>query len=244
MGFNNGQSAHSTTPRSDEELLIWVKNFSGVIERAACGSDQVIPPAADLGFTPEEAEALVSLATEFGRSMEVASDSDTRTHDTIAIKDFARDRAVQSVRTHKARIKADQRIPPEVKVMLGIRLPAASKPRVPAPTTSPILTVTMGGPGYHVLRYADQLRPDSKAKPPGVLHLQLYMAFGPPGSEPVTNPGDARMIFSQNVTKTPFKVYFTAEQNARMVTYMGRWSTRTGLTGPWSPPVAMTATGA
>lgn len=243
MGSTNGQSFTPPTPRSDEELLIWVRSFSEAIERAEQGAATGIPPAAELGFTPEEAQALVALATEFGRSMEVASNIDTRSRDTIATKDFARDRAVQSVRTHKARIKADQRIPPEVKVMLGIRLSAASKPRIEAPTTAPLLHVAMGGPGFHLLRYADELTPDSKAKPHGVLHMQLYMAFGPPGSPPVTDPGDTRMVFTQNVTKTPFKVHFTAEQNAKMVTYMARWSTRTGLTGPWSQPVAMTAMG-
>jgi DNA primase len=67
------------------------------------------------------------------------------------------------------------------------------------------------------------------------MHLQLYVAIG---QSLVSDPAQA--TFRELVTRTPFEVFHDARDNGRMATYFARWSTRTGLTGPWSIPVGMT----
>lgn len=41
-------------------------------------------------------------------------------------------------------------------------------------------------------------------------------------------------------TKQPFELSFGPEHLGRQITLYGRWATRTGLCGPWSPPLVMT----
>jgi hypothetical protein len=87
--------------------------------------------------------------------------------------------------------------------------------------------------GTHTIRYFDANTPDSSAKPRGVVAMQLFVRIGP---GPARDPASAK--FYASVTRQPFAVKFKAADNGKTATYFARWTTRTGLVGPWSPPVS------
>lgn len=99
----------------------------------------------------------------------------------------------------------------------------------------PLLTVLADLDGYHALRVADSRTPDLNRKPDDVQHLMLYVAVG---KEVVHDP--ALATFRLHTGKFKFDVHHEPADNCKQATYFGRWSTRTGLLGPWSLPVSMT----
>lgn len=221
--------------RSDHDQLFWTQAFIAFIRDGEAAS------AVDLGFTPQEVERLTGLAATFDAMYLAASNRAIRTGDDVARKDAARDQAMAEFRKHANRIKADPRIPPEIKICLGIKPPEATqRGRVPAPTTAPLISIIGGLPGEgHLIRLADSLTPDSRRKPHGVQHMQLFMALTRVGGPEIVDPADPAVRFIRNQREMKFTMPFTREQLGMIATYFGRWETRTCLLGPWSLPASM-----
>ncbi len=223
--------AVSYIPNPDPEALIWLEAFADAVKRKAQA----------LGVDPPMIETFGGLVRDFHHKLDVASSPDTRTSPAITAKIVARNAAVLAVKPIVKVIRANPGITPVDLLELGLPAPkggAGERRKVlPAPATAPILSVAVGGAvnGSHRLRFADERTPDSHRKPDGVLHLQLYVAVD---KELVSNP--ARASFHGLVTRSPFDVQHDPADNGKTATYFGRWSTRTGLTGPWSIPVGMT----
>jgi hypothetical protein len=74
-----------------------------------------------------------------------------------------------------------------------------------------------------------------RAKPEGVIQLELRRTVET-GANP--DPGAAGPVGV--FTKQPVMVEQDPADAGKTATYFGRWVTRTGLTGPWSLPIAMT----
>jgi hypothetical protein len=226
-------SSVSTTgfsmPRTDAELSVWFHNFAAIIAED--------PAAARVAV--DEAAELAALADAYNKALNLALAPDTRTANTIALKDAARDKADRAFRRVRNRIRTDDRVTDALKLELGIR-PAekAARRRLPAPTTAPLLTLVSAVHGAHILRYADSATPDCSRKPHGVQQLQLFMAVG---DREAASPDEASYLAA--FTRSPFEVECDDAHDGLMATYFGRWCTRTALVGPWSAPVSMTIIG-
>lgn len=221
--------AVSYIPNPDPEALAWLENFSSTAE---------IKPTA-FGIDPRDVASLAGLIRDFREKLEVAGCPETRTSPAITAKIIARNAAVQAVKRLVKAIKAHPLTIDEDLRNFGLPLPHERRKVVPAPQTAPILTVrgAAGVNGSHRLTFADSLTPESRRKPDGVMHLQLYVAVGP---ALVNDPVGGRAAFHSLITRSPFDVHHDPADSGKMATYFGRWSTRTGLTGPWSIPVGMT----
>lgn len=194
--------------------------------------------SAVIGVPVHEVERLSALAAQFDRALAAATSPATRTHDTIVLKDAAREQAKAAFRACLGQIKANPAVSVEVKLALGMK---ATDPKlggkrrpIPAPTTAPLLTVARCTPGVHHMTYADSRTPHSRSKPHPSMSLHLYVVVHAPGAPP-PGPDTLGARHVGPITKTPFKVEFKdPSQNGMQATYYGRWCTRTGLTGPWS----------
>ena len=221
--MGSGSRNGSWWPRTDEGLRLFVRNFS-----ATLSAD---PPAA--GATREEAAELAALAAAYEAAFAKAADRNRRTSLDVAHKDAARDRAAAAFRKVAARIRADGRVPVPLKVALGLPAPTdGRRPRVPAPTTAPILHESSIGLDVHRLRYVDSVLCDTRRKPPGVAQIMLFAALAP---QRVLDPAAAAFVGS--FTRNPIHLRYEPCQGFLLASYFARWSTRTGLLGPWSAPV-------
>jgi hypothetical protein len=212
-------------PNPDPEAMIWLQNFASKIE-IKHGS---------LGIPPDDAASLAGLVRDFEQKLAVATSPATRTSPAVTEKTLARNAATKAVRPIVKLVRAQPSITDEDLLTLGLPLPVERREAVPAPRTAPILMIRGSVDGFHMLNYADSETPFSRRKPDDVMHLQLYLAVG---KGLVTLPGDA--AFHSLITRTPFKIQHNPADNGKTATYFGRWSTRTGLTGPWSLPEGMT----
>jgi hypothetical protein len=130
-------------------------------------------------------------------------------------------------------IKRNRGISNAAKLSLGLNLLRPARLAVPAPSTSPILSVIGATPGVHTIRFADEDTPNARAKPAGAIAMQLFRAVG---ERAASDPRQA--TYYASVTRQPFAVTFDHADNGKVATYFARWITRTGLVGPWSRAVS------
>jgi len=222
-------------PASDHDAAMWMEQFAAGVEAKS----------AALGLHPAAASEALALVRDFSAKLAIAFNAETKTGPNITAKTAARNAATAAIAQIVKRLKSNPALRPADLIDLG--LPAPRKRlahRVEAPRTAPILEVIANLDGAHKLTYADSRTPTSSKKPDGVMQLLLYKAISPPGVTPAhagiqsaagaNDPPHA--AFLRGVSRSPFTVDHKPEENGMIATYFGRWTTRSGLTGPWSSP--------
>lgn len=210
-------------PQQDEALRSWANNFAALITAAP----------ATYGLTAPDAVTIQAVADAYDAALTIAVNPSTRTAPTVAAKDSARAALLDTCRPYAQNVRANLGVTNEDKLALGLNLIVTTRTPIPAPDSNPLLSVIGATQGVHTIRFADANTPDSRSKPFGAIALQLFINVG---VAPVTDPDTA--VFYASVTRQPFGVQFTSGDNGKVATYFGRWITRTGLVGPWSPPVS------
>lgn len=210
-------------PQPDAAFAAWLANFSAKLTFA---------PAA-FGKTAGDAIAVAAQAAAFAAALISAVAPATRTSATVAAKDAARALAEAVVRPVATDISRSLIVTPANKATIGVTIPDPSRSPVAAPTTAPVLSIRAMIAGQLTLDYRDATDPTARAKPAGVVALQLFAAFG---TLPATDA--SQLAFVAQVTKTP-TLLSTAGQAGKIVSLAGRWVTRSGnggvaQVGPWS----------
>lgn len=214
----------SYIPSTDAGLAAWSANFEAI----------VAVDYAALGLTGGQASAVTAADTAYQAAYTLAVDPGTRTPVTVAAKDSAKFALLGTVRPVAIQVRNNPAVSDATKVSLGLTVPALVPTPIPAPTTVPTLAVLAATPGVHKIDSRDDSTPTSKAKPPGALQLQLWVAYG---TAPAPDPTTAE--FLGVFTKSPFFVSLPVAQTGKVATYFGRWVTRRGLLGPWSGGASM-----
>jgi hypothetical protein len=217
--------SESYIPATDWAFKSWLQNFSSLIS-ASPGK---------YGLSAADATIIADHYTAFADAFDTVQAPTTRNATTIGQKDAQRAAAVASVRVYARTIKANQGVDNEDKLALGIHVDDPTPTPIPQPTTAPLLTIVAAFSGQHEIRYADETTPTSRAKPHGVIQLELRRTV-----ETGANPDPDAALPVGLFTKQPVVVAQDPVDAGMTATYFGRWVTRTGLTGPWSLPVAMT----
>ena len=210
-------------PRNDEGFRSFLVNFSNLISENP----------AMYGLGQSDADIIAGHKQAYSELFELCQSAKTRTSGVIAQKDAARASAVAACRLYGQMIKGSPAVDNQAKIELGLRVDATRTP-IPAPESAPVLTLKGVKSGEHVLTYADENTPESKAKPPGASNIEIYRYVG---AQATADPEQATFVgaFSRN----PIKQSFSAAEANRTVTYFARWRTARGLVGPWSAPIAM-----
>lgn len=211
-------------PAQDTLFASWLANFDALLTAN--------PPL--YGLTPGDAAAVAATAADFATAYALAIGGTTRGTFTIAAKDTQRTTTEAIVRPYAQAIANNAGVASADKVAIGVNPRNTPPSPVTAPTTSPFLTVVSAIQLTHTLRYRDELAsPTVKAKPYGVLQLQL---FATASATPIVDP--AALDFIGGFTKSPLLVEWQAGDANKVAYYAARWVTRTGLVGPWSPIVS------
>lgn len=211
-------------PAADADFDNWLVNFDTLL---------TADPTA-YGETGGTAAAVAAVTATWVAAFALATDPSTRTSPTVAAKDAARYTAEQTVRPVAIRIRNNSAVTNAQRVDLGITVPKVVPTPIPAPTSAAALALTNATPLVHLLQYSDTILPDGKAKPYGVIGLEIFRSIG---VVPATDP--AQCTYYGTATKSPFRSTFASDDRGKICTYFGRWTTRSGpggmsQSGPWS----------
>lgn len=214
----------SYIPAPDSLFALWLDNFSTLLTASPT----------TYGLVAGDATAVAGVNTPFQAAYLLAINPATRTSGTIADKDAARAAAEALVRPLAVRIIRNPSVLNIDRVNIGVTVPSTVPSPIPAPVTQPTLILTSAAPLLHNLQFRDATTPLLKAKPFGVVSLNLYAQVGTSaGIDP-----DAA-TFLKSVNKTPFQVEWASLNRGKHATYWARWTTRSGPAGqpqlgPWS----------
>ncbi len=143
-------------------------------------------------------------------------------------KDENRAALTASIRPLVRRLQASAIVSDAEKASLGITVAQGPTPIGP-PTTSPICTIECGNRLQQSLRFVDSATPTRKAKPAGVLGVEIWNKVGttPPASE-------SELRFVAVDTNAPYVLNFDAADGGKTNYVWMRWISPTGERGPWS----------
>jgi hypothetical protein len=209
----------SYIPARDGDLDTWATTFSAAITAAP----------ATYGLVAGDAAAIAAVYATWHVAYLLASNHATRTKPNVLAKDQARKNMLDLVRVYSMQIKMNAGVAPEAKTAIGLHTNDLDPTPIPAPSTSPILTIIGATPLQHTLRFADQDTPAKRAKPPGAIAIELRCQVA------TTQPTDPTAMPTVLISGRSLMAVTHIEANlGKLAWYVGRWVTRTGLTGPWS----------
>lgn len=206
-------------PARDADYRTWLNNFAATVNA----------DPTSYGLTSAEAAYIQSLADLYSDAYSIATNPSTRTPVTVQAKDSTRASTEASVRTFAFRIIANPSVPPAALIAAGLNPRNFTPSPIPAPSTQPLLNILRLAHLVSELGYADSTTPSHKKKPAGATALQLVGG----AAATTTSPDNAPTI--RMVTRTPFQIIWSSPGPVRL---WGRWTTRRGLTGPWSDELA------
>ncbi|MCC6322087.1 MAG: hypothetical protein IT438_11710 [Phycisphaerales bacterium] len=143
-------------------------------------------------------------------------------------KDEARAACTAAIRPLVRRLQASPSVSNAEREALGITVAATPGP-IGAPTTAPIVSIECGNRLQHTLRFVDSASPTRKAKPAGVLGVEIWSKVG---TTPPAGEGELRFVAID--TDAPFVLNYTSEDGNKNAYYWLRWVNPTGERGPWS----------
>lgn len=111
---------------------------------------------------------------------------------------------------------------------LGITVRQEPTPIGP-PTTAPLVAIECGARLQQTLRFVDEATPTRKAKPAGVMGVEIWNKVG---TTPPANENELRFVAVD--TNSPYTLNFTAEDGGKTNYVWMRWVSPTGERGPWS----------
>jgi len=142
-------------------------------------------------------------------------------------KDEARAAYVAVIRPLVRRLQASAVVSDAEKASLGITVAQTPAPIGP-PTTAPICTIECGNRLQQTLRFNDSATPTRKAKPQGVIGVEIWNKVG---STPPSGEADLRFVAVD--TSSPYVMSFDSADGGKTNYVWMRWVSPTGERGPW-----------
>jgi hypothetical protein len=206
-------------PPKDADLDTWAQNFATLITST---------PTA-YGLVAGQATTFTGLKGTFSTALAAASDPLTRTKPSVATKDTARAALVSNARQLAAIVQGFPSITPTQLAGLGLTVRQTVPTPIPAPITRPVIGVISNGGQVIALQYHDETTPLARAKPYGVIGVQVQYKLGP---TPPTGWGDG--VQAGTFGRFPYRITMPPTSVGQVVHFVARYITRRGLTGPIS----------
>lgn len=228
----NKNTTMAKIPASDPGFNTWFLNFK----------TPVVANPTNYGLVAGDATAINAKWTTWAAAYAAATNILTKNPATVAAKDNARADALLTIRPYTQMIENNAAVSDVLKIGAGLTVRPDTLTPVPAPTTFPALQLRAAFPGQMELQYQDSGTGEGKAKPDGVVSIQLKASIGTaPGTDPDTAPD---LVF---INKSPRRVNWPTGTAGKVGTIWGRYMTRSGpggdpQFGPWSTPLIVTVT--
>ncbi len=205
-------------PGPDADYQAWVSNFVAYANANL----------AALGLVAADMTPVTTNQTTFNTNFAAHISAKAAAQAAKQAKDDARGGLTAAIRPLVRRLQASSVVSDAEKAALGITVAQTPGPIGP-PVTSPIVSVECGNRLQHTLRFVDSATPTRKAKPPGVLGVEIWNHVG---TEPPAGEGDLRFVAVD--TNAPFVLNFPSSEGNKVAYYWLRWVSPTGERGPWS----------
>jgi hypothetical protein len=186
----------------------------------------------------DDGTPLASAYSEFNAALTANNLSQNAARQTRATKDDKRAALVQNIRSLANRVQACPQTTDAQRTMLGLTVRDTTPTRIAAPTTQPALFVDTSNRLQHGIQFKDSLTPNSKAKPAGVLGMEIYRKVD---GAPPADLGQCDFVAMD--TATPYVVEYSGALAGKTVYYIGRWVNRNGEAGPISDVISATVVG-
>jgi hypothetical protein len=212
-------------PGSDSNFLAWVQNFQAYVAANLAALNLAAGDLAPItaGMGDYETDYTAHIAAKAAAMAAKQEKDDARRDLTAAIRPLVR------------RIQANPNVTDAMRAAMNITVPDTTPTSTGTPTTRPVTSITLGQRLQHQLNFVDEMTPTRRAKPPGVIGVEVWAKIGttPPASE-------SELTYMGIDSSTPAVLNFTAEDGNKTAYYWARWVTGTGARGPWSEQVAAT----
>jgi hypothetical protein len=206
-------------PAKDSLLDTWAQNFAATI---------TANPGA-YGLAASDATTITAAYTSYHSAYILLTSPATKTPSNVAAKDIAKASSLITFRTYAQIIQNNAGVTNSAKSAAGLTVRSTARTPIPAPTTTPVLNFVSGQPGVANLGYADAASPTTKAKPFGAIQVEIWYDVPATGSPVLDNA-----VFLGLETKSPFQFPTPDGAKGKTIGIWARWTTRRGLTGPWS----------
>lgn len=213
----------SYIPARNANLVAWAQNFSTLITASP----------ATYGLTAGDATAIAAQYAALAADYALITSPATKTAQTVSAFNTQKITALALFRPYAQAVSLNAGVSSAAKTALGVNPRTSTPTPITSPTTNPVLTVQSASTAGIIVRYRDSVASVSvKAKPYGVIGMLLYAKAS---AAAITDP--TTLSYEGTQTKSPLTLSMPA--TAGMVVYMaGRWVTKKGLIGPWSPIVS------
>lgn len=222
--------APSYIPPADAPFEAWFLNLSTLLTAT---------PTA-FGITVPQAATVQGQYDLWNPAYALAIDPSTRTPVTVAAKDGVRLIAEATIRPVCQQIARNPAITDAAKISLGLNPPNTTPAPIPPPVVAPVLGFKFAEPLQVTLSVQNPDTPTSKAKPPGVVAVEVWQSVGVAHA---TDPSQCTLV--GRWTKTPNRLSFSAPDTGKKLTVFARYVTQSGAggqsaSGPWSLPLNST----
>lgn len=215
-------------PAADPSFHVWQANFHSYLSSNFAALGLVIGDVTPI----TGAKATWELAFADHAAAQAAAQSAT------AAKNGARASYVALIRPLVNRLQASPDVDEAEKAALGITVGDTKPTPTGPPASRPVVRVECGQRLQHTIHFSDEATPTKKAKPPGVLGAEIWVAIVPIGQPTPTDPEDFSFVALD--TATPYTLDFDGPDGGKNAHYILRWVNSTGEKGPWSETASVT----
>ncbi|ADQ78381.1 hypothetical protein Palpr_0219 [Paludibacter propionicigenes WB4] len=207
-------------PRSDGEFNSWQESLVSNTE----------PNVDRWQISREDYATLNVKKSVWDTSYAKASNKQNRTAADVADKKEARADYESYIRSFVAQwLSNNSRVSDSDRTRMGLTVKTGTRTSVAKPETSPVASIDFSTRKRHIVNFADEASPRSKAKPAGVHGCEIYIKVD----------GEAPKLVSElkyltTCTASPYEVDFDGDQAGKMAYYWLRWVNTHGESGPWS----------
>ena len=182
------------------------------------------------GITPEKISNIKALSADYELKYSVANNRSTQSPAATAAREASwipvKEALIDLFNHH---LLNNDAISTEDKEALHIHLTGGGGGSVaPAPTTTPIISLTAEEISVLHVVYADSASPASHSKPDSVAFCEVVCKV----SELPASPAECTDRY--NISRSHESIVFTPEQRGKTLYGYARWVNRNGKQGPWS----------
>ncbi len=212
-------------PAADAALSAWADNFV----------TYVLANVATLGLTAPDIAGVGGAHPAWTAAFAAHTAAQAAAQAARQTKDDARATLETEIRSLTRRLQASPSVDDTERQAMGITVADTVVTTAALPATRPIVTVDTSQRLQHVIAFADEATPTRKAKPSGVMGVEIWVKIGDP---PPTDPNE--LTFLSLDTRTPYTTVYSGADGGKTAHYMLRWVNTNGVKGPWSETASAT----
>lgn len=212
-------------PAADAAFDAWETNFV----------DYVVANFAALGLAAADIVAVGTAHTAWTADYPAHTAAQATAQAARQTKDDTRSALETAIRSLTRSLQASPSVDDTERQAMGITVPDTVATAAAVPATRPLVTVDTSQRLRHVIAFVDEATPTRRAKPKGVMAVEIWVKIGDP---PPMDPNE--LTFLSVDTRTPYTADFSGGDAKRTAHYMARWVNTKGDKGPWSETASAT----